>query len=378
MKKLISLLVLATLCVNLLFCASAANYDFIQDSLDILAEDEIEYLNDLATEIYEDKGVGIYFDFTIAPELTEYDISALVGDQTDYYVMLENEDSWYYFSGGRGDLLDTDALREAYDLTDTYAAGIEAYLAEASLQLALSSDEPEDTESEPVEDTEEDLLVWDDAELLDGAVLQKLNGRLESISKKFNAEIRVATLPSMDDGDIDEFVHFIYDACDFGYGENHDGVLLLICMDPREYRILSNGFAADAITADDIDSIRKSIASHLTDGDYAKAMNLFADKCEYYLDGHLNGFPFDTGKFLLISLGIGLLVALIVTGIWKGQLKSVRMQNQANVYVKAGSMQITQSNDFFMYRNVTRKEKPKNNSSSSSGGSSRNIGGGSF
>jgi uncharacterized protein len=148
-------------------------------------------------------------------------------------------------------------------------------------------------------------------------------------------------------------------------------------MDPREYRILSNGFAGEAITSGDIEAIGEAFKSDLRGGNYADAFDTFADKCEYYLDGHINGFPFNTGKNLLICLGIGLVVALIVTGIWKGQLKSVRKQSAANAYVKAGTMQITQSGDFFMYRNVTKTQK-QSSSSSGSSGSSRSTGGGSF
>ena len=70
------------------------------------------------------------------------------------------------------------------------------------------------------------------------------------------------------------------------------------------------------------------------------------------------------------------ITTLVVALILKGQLKSVRKQNQANVYVKPGSMQLTTSNDFFLYRTVDRTKKES--SSSSSSGSSRNVGGGSF
>lgn len=175
---------------------------------------------------------------------------------------------------------------------------------------------------------------------------------------------------------IDEFIEFAYDELDLGYGSDNDGVLLLVCMDPREYRILSNGFAADAISLDAIDSIGNAIVNDLSDDDYMAAFERFAEESEYYLDGHINGFPFKLGKNLLISLVIGLVIALIVTGSMKSKLKSVRKQPAATEYTKPGSMQVTYSNDFFLYRVVDRKKKESKSSSSS--GSSRNVGGGSF
>ena len=87
--------------------------------------------------------------------------------------------------------------------------------------------------SEPI--AEEDLLVWDEAGLLSDAEVAKLNSKLQALSENYNAEIRVVTLSSMDGGDIDEFLEILYDEFGFGYGVNHDGVLLLVCMDPREY-----------------------------------------------------------------------------------------------------------------------------------------------
>ena len=373
-RTMISLLLVVMLCMSLAISASAAYVDFIIDSQDVLTDDERTSLNDMAAEIFEDTGVGVYYVYVYgSASVTDYNVHGLVREVTDdYYVMVENDDSWYYFAGGTGEQLDTDALREAYDNTETYAEGVEAYLAEASLQLTFLDDGSED--GEPAEDN---LLVWDEAELLNETEAAQLNSKLESISKKYKAEIRVVTLSSMDGGDIDEFLEYLYDESGFGYGENHDGVLLVVCMDPREYRILSNGFAGEAITSGDIDAIGEAFESDLSDGNYADAFDTFADKCEYYLDGHINGFPFNTGKNLLICLGIGLVVALIVTGIWKGQLKSVRKQSAANSYVKAGTMQITQSGDFFMYRNVTKTQK-QSSSSSGSSGSSRSTGGGSF
>ena len=374
-RTIISLLLVVMLCMSLAISASAAYVDFIIDSQDVLTDDERTSLNNMAAEIFEDTGVGVYYVYVYgSASLTDYNVHGLVREVTDdYYVMVENDDSWYYFAGGTGEQLDTDALREAYDNTETYAEGVEAYLAEASLQLTFLDDGGED--GEPAEDT---LLVWDEAELLNETEVAQLNSKLESISETYKAEIRVVTLSSMDGGDIDEFLEYLYDESGFGYGENHDGVLLVVCMNPREYRILSNGFAGEAITSGDIDAIGEAFQSDLSDGNYADAFDTFADKCESYLDGHINGFPFNTGKNLLICVGIGLVVALIVTGIWKGQLKSVRKQSAANAYVKAGTMQITQSGDFFMYRNVTKTQKQSSSSSGSSGGSSRSTGGGSF
>ena len=224
-----------------------------------------------------------------------------------------------------------------------------------------------------------ETLVYDEAGLLSPTEESELCEKLEKISSSYNAQVLIVTVSSVPDGDLDGYVEYLYDSEDFGYGENRDGVLLLLSMDPREYRILSDGFAADAITMEDIGSIAASIVSDLSCSNYADAFDTFAEECDYYLNGYLNGFSFKTGTRLLISLVVGLVIGLIVVLVLKRQLKSVRQQDQANAYVKSGSMQLTHSSDLYLYRHVSRTRRETSRSSSrSGGGGSRNVGGGRF
>ena len=222
-------------------------------------------------------------------------------------------------------------------------------------------------------------IVMDDAGLLSQAEEEALTRKLTDVGTAYNTQMIVVTVASSEGKYTDDLVNELYDSMNFGFGTTREGVLMLVCMDPREYRILSNGYAGDAIDPGVIDTIGDALVSDLSDGDYADAFEIFADKCDYYLNGYYNGFPFETGKTLVISLGIGLVLALIVTSILKGQLKSVHKQTQANSYVRSGSMQLTQSRDIFLYRQVSRTKKQSSNSSGSrSGGGSRSVGGGSF
>lgn len=225
-----------------------------------------------------------------------------------------------------------------------------------------------------------DAFVYDDAGLLTEGERADLANRLAQLSDTYNAQIVVVTIPSAEGNDPDSIVEYFYDNMGIGYGEDLDGVLLIVCMDPREYRILSNGYCGSAINTGAIDDIGNAIVNDLSDGDYAEAFGGFADKCEYYLDGYLNGFPFDFGISLGIALLIGVLVGQIVGKVLKGQLKTVRRVNQAKNYVKPGSMNLQTQNDVFLYRDVRKikKDTDSNSSTRSSGGSSRSVGGGSF
>ena len=219
--------------------------------------------------------------------------------------------------------------------------------------------------------------VYDEADLLSTREETRLASKLSEISEQFDAQIVVMTVSS-GNGSIDVFVEDVYNSMNMGYGQNRDGVLLLVCMDIREYRILSNGYAGLAIGPSQIDAIGDAIVSDLSDGAYADAFADFADQCAYYLDGYLNGFPFHVKKNLLISLAIGLMAGIAVALALKSQLRSVRRQRQANVYIKSGSMKVTTSRDLFLYRQVRRTKKETPKSTGSGSGSSRSVGGGKF
>ena len=220
-----------------------------------------------------------------------------------------------------------------------------------------------------------DADVYDEADLLTSAEEAQLAEKLSALGSTYNAQIVGMTVSSTN-GNINTYIEEIYDSMNMGYGENRDGVLLIVCMDDREYRILSNGYAGEAIDMDRIDAIGEAIVSDLSEGAYADAFDTFADQCAYYLDGYLNGFPFNAGKNLIVALVIGVVAGVVVAYMLKGQLKSVRQQKKANVYIKTGSMQVTTRRDLFLYREVSRTKKASTQSSGS--GSSRNVGGGKF
>lgn len=80
--------------------------------------------------------------------------------------------------------------------------------------------------------------------------------------------------------------------------------------------------------------------------------------------------PFSPLGALIIAVVIGLIVALIVTGIMKLGLRSVFSEPKADSYMKKDSLRLTKNYDLFLYQSVTRTEKPKESSTSSSSGGS--------
>lgn len=239
----------------------------------------------------------------------------------------------------------------------------------------------------------------DGAQLLTEDEDNELEASLEELSVRQSFDVVIATIDSLDgEGytSMEEYADDLYDYCQFGYGANRDGVLLLISKGDRKWHISTCGYGITAFTDAGIQYLGQQMTSDMADGDYAAAFRTFIRWTDAYVTAAREGHPYDVNNmpheplsmmYLGLALVIGLVTALIVTGVMKSQLKSVAPQPDASSYVRQGSMRLTNQRDHFLYRDVHRTERPKASDSSDSGGSSTHTsssgtthggGGGSF
>jgi len=197
---------------------------------------------------------------------------------------------------------------------------------------------------------------------------------LDEVSERQGMDIAILTVDAVEEGlTVEENATEWYEYLEFG----EDGVMLYISMEDGDWYYLTKGFGITAITDAGIDYISEKFIPALSDGDYAGAFRAYIKYTDEFITQAKTGNPYDVGNMpkepydlpmsLLVCIGIGFIVSLIVTGMWKGQLKSVAFQTQATSYLKPGSLSIANSRDFFLYRTVDRREKENE---SSSGGSS--------
>ncbi|NLE25381.1 MAG: TPM domain-containing protein [Clostridiaceae bacterium] len=225
-------------------------------------------------------------------------------------------------------------------------------------------------------------LLVDDADLLTDVEEKRIESKLERISDDQECEVAIVTVYSLDGKTATEYADDFFDYNGYGYGNDDDGVLLLVSMEDSDLAISTHGYAITAFTDIGLNYMADEFVPYLSSGDFEEAFSLYADLCDDLLTQARNGSPYgaDSGssgsekkgfspKRLLVSFGIGAVISFIITGIMKGQLKTVRFQPAATSYVKNDSLNITISRDLFLYRKVDRRAIPKNNSSSSSGSS---------
>lgn len=190
-------------------------------------------------------------------------------------------------------------------------------------------------------DTAEDYTphLIDNADLLTGEEESNLLAKLDEISDRLSVDVAVVTEDSIGDKTPREYADDFYDYNSYKY--NPDGVLLLISMEERDWYITTTGSAITAITDARRGNMEDAFLSDLSGGYYYDAFSTYADMCDKYISGVQSGYyeegeayeestvgNFPWGPAILVSLAIGLVAALVVTGFMRGQLKSVRRRQR--------------------------------------------------
>ena len=181
-------------------------------------------------------------------------------------------------------------------------------------------------------------LLVDNADLLTDSEESALLSKLANISSNQQMDIVIVTVNDLDGETPRDYADDFYDFnC---YAE--DGVLLLISMENSDWYISTSGYGITAVTDAGREYMAEQFVDDLGDGDYYDAFVTYADLCDEFINMARSGDPFDVDdlpkedfhyiRSLLVSLGIGLVVALIIIGRMKGKLKTVRRQAEAADY----------------------------------------------
>ncbi len=218
--------------------------------------------------------------------------------------------------------------------------------------------------------------LTDDANLLTEDEEFLLNKQLEELSEKEKMDIVVVTATDLGGKSPQSYADDFFDYNGFGYGDKHNGILLLYRHDSPGYRDIYISTTGSAISRFNpyIDKMLDKLIAPLSDNEYDYAFNLFIKlACRY------NGF-YVNPLWLLIAIAISFIIAFAVMKAQTASLTTARRQLGGDRYVT--EMAVTKQSDIFLYRNVLRTRIPKQTSSPSSGGgahrgsSGRSHGGG--
>lgn len=206
---------------------------------------------------------------------------------------------------------------------------------------------------------------------------EALNSRLAELSDEYGINLVVLTVESIDGQNPETFAEsFLNSYC------GDDSAVFMLSMQYRDWAFPANGKALEAINDYGCNYIFDEMSDDLADDDFDSAFEIFTEQCDIFLKQAETGEPYSEDNpligvknimlLIVIAIVAGLIIAFIATMIMRSQLTSVRFQKNANTYIKNNSVNLTHSNDIFLYKTVS-----KTKISSSSSGSGGSGGGGS-
>lgn len=215
--------------------------------------------------------------------------------------------------------------------------------------------------------------VIDYADKLSSSEIEELDLFAEKLETAYGITVLFCITEGTGDVTADEFTAETYD----DYTDNENGIIIVNDDWNKTYSTFVSGDAEEILNDASVDSMIDAYDSN--DSYYGGIYACYELAEEYLENGYSGGYVYDGEPlnndadtigaseekdgvsiiWLPVSLLIGLLVGfLIINGI-ASKNKSVKMQENATVYTRPGSMVITGSADNFLYSNVEKKEKPK-------------------
>ena len=399
MKKLVSLFLIALLCAGFMLPVFAEMEDthaqaettHVFDTILTLSDSELEELDEYAVALSAEYGIDLAVllladtdgENTYEYARTFYQegmASGMYSNSGLVFVYNKGDKKWAAYRAGRvANLFSEDDVDAAWDV---FAAEADDAIATRDY-LDFVANLLDEKGTQPLPDGRQYERLVDDAELLtteeEAVLLEKLN----EISERQQCDVVIVTVKTLGGKSAQDFADDFFDYNGFGYGPAADGALFLICPEERDWWFSTHAFGLKAFTDAGQDSMMKTVKPHLSADRYNKAFLELADQCDRFLTQARAGDPYDVGSLparprglqrpltnVIISLVVGVVVAFLVVTAMKAPLKSVRRQAAAGSYLRQNSLNLTNSRESFLYRNVSRTARPTESSGGGGGGSS--------
>ncbi len=213
--------------------------------------------------------------------------------------------------------------------------------------------------------------VRDEAGLLTEEQVNTLEEQAKTISNAQKCGVYILTVNDFtaDGADtIRDFSKGYYKDNDLGWGDGRDGEMLVLSMADRDYWLLAYGNHGNAAFTDDNRStVEDAFLDNFREDDWAGGFADYLTASEellteapsggdYSYDGDYSGdsMTFFNWKLLGICVIGSCVIALIVCLIFKAQMKSARLKQDASDYVDRGDIRIHAREDRFTHRTESR------------------------
>ena len=392
-KRLFSLLMILSLLLSLSAAAFGDVSGYVFDETGSITGEDLQTLQNLGARIRGDTGAAVCVCITdeTGPDLHSYAEqfwSERCG--ADEGIILVHNPAAnmvsYAVYGDRLGSLSEEEINElvgAYNSASSYFDGAYSFMNLAYARLGGPGLEvPEERQYDRVVDL---------AGVIDSNTLAELNRMADEVSELYACDVAAVIVKSLGGKSVVEYADDFYDYNGYGYGQNKDGILLLLSLEERDFDFTGEGYGAVAFTDYGRENYLSPRFKEYLRGsrggvdDWAGAIRCYITDCGTLLEQARNGHPYDyygsntvvehekktvkdaAPAAALISAIIGFFSGGIPAGAMKRKLKSVEKNYGAANYVRGG-LQMRRSDDRFLYANVHKTPIPRQEHRSSGGG----------
>lgn len=220
-------------------------------------------------------------------------------------------------------------------------------------------------------------LVTDDAHLLTGDQIQKLNQQANEISEKIKGKVYVVTTNENYQDTRDFADQYLYDRV----GKDNNGAVLVLDMNQRHIQISTSGNMIDYLTDSRLNKIYDAVEDGMRNESYYEAVSSYLTNANDFVEAGVPGGHYrvdeKTGKITRYKvltpgeIALAFIAALVISLIFFVVTKSkyqLRMGGYKYPYRQNSSVKLTAKEDRLVNSFVTTRRIPRNNNIGGFGG----------
>ncbi len=225
--------------------------------------------------------------------------------------------------------------------------------------------------------------VMDVAGLLTEEEIAALNAKADALSAEYAVEFYVLTVPDYklisNQSEMYYATTDFYEDNDLGYGEGRDGMLLMLSMAERDYRLVIFGNEAHELFNEStrID-IEESFLEYFADDDWYGGFDDYYDMVEHKINFGWLDVVVDFSIVLLISGVIGFVIAFGLANVHVAKLKSIKMGGSTGSYIQQGGVEFTLQEDTYTHTTTSKTRIQTSSGGGGGGGGRSSFSGGGF
>ncbi|MDD6034094.1 MAG: TPM domain-containing protein [Oscillospiraceae bacterium] len=221
--------------------------------------------------------------------------------------------------------------------------------------------------------------VYDYASLLTDSEEETLAAAARQLLEQYQLDLAVVTILDAEGKSSMEYADDFYDYNGFGYGENHDGLLLLVDMQHRKVWLSTTGSAISMFPDARAQSITDNAASFLVNGDYFAGCSSALSSIEFTAQREqelstIGGRARRSARRIPLYLLVAAAAGLITVACMSSRGKTARRAFSADDYLDRSSIRMLVKEDQFINSSVTRTRIETSSGGGGGGGSSTHTG----